>query len=250
MHGPNPWPDASLLPGWSAAVQAYFQAALRLSRAVAKGLALALGLPEAFFMRRRRDPVAQLLLLRYPPSADEEAAKAAVGCSTHTDCGFLTILAQDDVPGLEVMRRRRPPSGGGGPGAEAAVGGAEAPAAACHRGGACGGGALGEGGEWLAAPPLPGALLVNLGDLAEYWSGGVFRSTPHRVFIAPGAARAARHSVVFFCNCDFDAEVAPLAPGAGGGEQGGGEPAGGGEAATTAGHYILKKLGLMYMAQP
>jgi hypothetical protein len=167
-----------------------------------------------------RDPVAQLLLLRYPPPADAAAARAAVGCGTHTDwcagreagrpapsapaprrlrprahatqpppispriphpclpshlpphpsSGFLTILAQDDVPGLEVMRRRASSAGAGG--------GAGAAAAAACRGAACasldaGEGAAADSGDWISAPPLPVALLVNLGDLAEYWSGGV-----------------------------------------------------------------------------
>lgn len=89
MHGPNPWPSAALLPGWAPRVRAYCKGALGLSRAVARGLALALSLPEGFFEARMHDPVAQLLLLRYPPAADAAAvaaARARVGCGEHTDC--------------------------------------------------------------------------------------------------------------------------------------------------------------------
>ena len=247
MHGDNVWPPAAALPGWREDVRAYFSAALGLSRAVARGLALALALPEGFFEERMRDPVAQLLLLRYPPpppppgdgSGGVAAATAAAacaaqgsasavsgaraGCGEHTDCGFLTVLAQDDVPGLEVRRRPR----GGGNGGAGASGSDE--------------------GEWLAAPPLPGAVLVNLGDLAEYWSGGAFRSTPHRVTLTDAARRAgrARHSCVFFCNADFGAEVAPLAAAAEGGGADDAAPATA-AATTTAGRYICEKLGLMY----
>ncbi|GBF97419.1 hypothetical protein Rsub_09585 [Raphidocelis subcapitata] len=239
MHGANPWPPAPLLPGWQGRVRAYFAAALDLSRAVSRGLALALGLPESFFADRMRDPVAQLLLLRYPAPPGGARRGRGRGCGEHTDCGFLTILAQDDVPGLEVRRRRGTTGGGAAP---------AAPAACCGGGGEDSDGDL---GEWVAAPPLPGALLVNLGDLAAFWSGGVVRSTLHRVFIDDAAGRA-RHSCVFFCNCDFDAEVRPgfgaeaAAKGASGG--GGGVSAGGsGPAAPmTAGKYILEKLGIMY----
>lgn len=109
MHGPNVWPDAHDLPGWQQQVQAYFNAMLDLSRVIARGLALSLSLPETFFTDKMRDPVAQLLLLRYPPPPKQQPAAPGngqeqqyVGCGAHTDCGFLTILAQDDVPGLQV----------------------------------------------------------------------------------------------------------------------------------------------------
>jgi isopenicillin N synthase-like dioxygenase len=123
MHGPNVWP--SQLPGWQQQVQHYFASMLQLSRVVARGLALSLGLPEKFFTEKMQDPVAQLLLLRYPPppnitSSESQPAAAEqqhqavtgeaavegqqqqqqqqrrqhVGCGTHTDCGFMTILAQ------------------------------------------------------------------------------------------------------------------------------------------------------------
>lgn len=235
MHGPNPWPSDSLLPGWQATVSAYFASALALSRDVSRGLALALGLPEAFFLDHMRDPVAQLLLLRYPPPAAPLGGGGggapggeAVGCGEHTDCGFLTILAQDDVPGLEVRPRSAGDKGDRGPAGS-------------------GGGDGGVGGGWVAAPPVPGALLVNLGDLTEFWSGGLFRSTPHRVSVPRGARSGPRHSVPFFCNVNFDAEVAPMG---GDGQEGVQAAAGGREGsaggATTAGRYILQKLGLMY----
>lgn len=102
MHGPNVWPDPTELPGWEQQVQTYFTAMLDLSRVIARGLALSLSLPESFFTDKMMDPVAQLLLLRYPPAPKAQGVGAAaggqeqhyVGCGAHTDCGFLTILAQ------------------------------------------------------------------------------------------------------------------------------------------------------------
>jgi isopenicillin N synthase-like dioxygenase len=61
-------------------------------------------------------------------------------------------------------------------------------------------------GEWVYAPCIPGALLVNLGDMAQRWTNDRYRSTLHRV---SNVTSATRHSVVFFCNADFDAEIAP-----------------------------------------
>eukprot|EP00775_Hariotina_reticulata_P011861 gene11861-12005_t len=274
MHGANTWPS---ITGWQSAIRTYFQDMLQLSRLVARGIALSLDLPETFFNDKMSDPVAQLLLLKYPPppahqatpaSCDQQphdaqkltadngpdgslfniyvstggssntqarrsasAAGAAaedgqdqaaaaipsgsatngtppaqagfVGCGAHTDCGFLTILAQDDVPGLQVQM----PSG-----------------------------------QWVVAPAIPGAFLVNLGDMTARWTGDLYKSTLHRVF---NSSSQARYSAPFFCNCDFDAVVEPAAMVYSNGHNVTQQP----EVeykAIKAGHYIMQKLGLMW----
>lgn len=82
----------------------------------------------------------------------------------HTDYGLLTILRQDDVGGLEV----KSPAG------------------------------------WVDAPPLPGSLICNLGDMLDRMTGGLYRSTPHRV---RNSSDRARLSLPFFFDPDFEAEV-------------------------------------------
>lgn len=61
----------------------------------------------------------------------------------HTDYGVLTILAQDQVGGLQVKLR--------------------------------------ETGEWVGAPPVPGTFVINIGDMLERWTAGHYRATLHRV---------------------------------------------------------------------
>jgi isopenicillin N synthase-like dioxygenase len=92
------------------------------------------------------------------------------GVGEHTDYGLLTLLAQDGAGGLEVKTR----SG------------------------------------WRPAPPIPGTLVCNIGDMLERLTGGRFVSTPHRVVNASGRDRL---SFPFFYDPDFTAVMTPV-PGA------------------------------------
>jgi isopenicillin N synthase-like dioxygenase len=89
------------------------------------------------------------------------------GVGEHTDYGLLTLLAQDENGGLEV----RTPQG------------------------------------WIEAPPIAGALVCNIGDMLDRLTGGIYRSTPHRVRNVSGKSRL---SFPFFFDPAFDAEIVPL----------------------------------------
>jgi len=99
--------------------------------------------------------------------AEREPEAGRWGVGEHTDYGVLTILKQDDAGGLEV----------------AAPGG------------------------WIAAPPVPGAFVCNLGDMLDRMTGGRFRSTPHRVRNLSGRSRL---SFPFFFDPGFDTKVEPI----------------------------------------
>jgi isopenicillin N synthase-like dioxygenase len=94
----------------------------------------------------------------------------AWGVAEHTDYGLLTLLAQDDAGGLEVRARA----------------------------------------GWRTAPPIPGALVCNIGDMLERLTGGRFVSTPHRVV---NRGERPRLSFPFFYDPDFTAEMTHV-PGA------------------------------------
>lgn len=57
-------------------------------------------------------------------------------------------------------------------------------------------------GEWVDAPPVPGAFVVNIGELLEYATGGYLKATNHRV-ISPRAPEE-RISIPFFFNPALD----------------------------------------------
>ena len=160
MHGANLWParPARLRP----AVETYVAQAARAAAAMMEGLSLALGLPDNFFAEAYlRRPTVLFRIFRYPP-----AAPGGWGVGEHTDYGLLTLLAQDDVGGLQV----RTDAG------------------------------------WIEAPPIPGTLVCNVGDMLERLSGGRFISAPHRVINRGGRERL---SFPVFYDPDFAAVMTP-----------------------------------------
>ena len=61
-------------------------------------------------------------------------------------------------------------------------------------------------GAWIDAPPVPGALVVNIGDMLEVWSNGTFTATSHRV----RRVSQERYSFPLFFSCDYWTKVEPL----------------------------------------
>lgn len=138
-HGPNQWPEG--LPGWREAVLSYYGKMETLARTLINGLAMSLDLSWGYFDASLDRAMMSLRLLHYPPHPESDPGRE-VGCGVHTDWGALTILAQDEIGGLEIRR----PSG-----------------------------------EWVAATPIPDTFVVNIGDLMARWTNELYASTPHRV---------------------------------------------------------------------
>ena len=65
--------------------------------------------------------------------------------------------------------------------------------------------------QWIEAPPVPGSFVCNIGDMLDRMTGGLYRSTAHRVRNVSGRARL---SLPFFFDPDWDAEITPIDTGA------------------------------------
>jgi isopenicillin N synthase-like dioxygenase len=96
MLGPNQWPA---VPGFAAAVTAYYEAAMAVGRRLLRALAAALGEPARCFDACTSKPPSQLRLLHYP---HDPGAADAIGIGAHTDYELFTLL-RPTSPGLEVL---------------------------------------------------------------------------------------------------------------------------------------------------
>jgi len=156
------------LPEFRQVVLAYLEAMTRLGHTLMAGIALSLGLNESYFAERYTgDPLVLFRIFNYPPDAAKIGPDPQWGVGEHTDYGLLTILKQDEAGGLEVKSRSR----------------------------------------WIAAPPIAGSFVCNIGDMLDRMTGGRYRSTPHRVH---NVARRNRLSFPFFFDPNFAAEIKPI----------------------------------------
>lgn len=140
---------------------------LALAQRLMEGIALSLDLPRDAFTGWMAEPVGIQRLLHYPSQARVEDDRI-IGIGAHTDYGLMTLLAQDAVGGLQVLNRDK---------------------------------------VWIDAPHIPGTLVVNVGDILQRLTNGLYLANLHRVINVSGAER---YSMPFFFDFDFDTEVAPL----------------------------------------
>jgi len=149
-----------------------------LFRILAKSLDLQ---DEEFFVNTVRclnDPeVSCLTTLRstyYPPIPDN-ISEGATRCEEHADYGLVTLLFQDEMGGLEVQT---------------------------------------VDGCWIPVQPIKDSIVVNAGELLEYWTGGFYPATRHRVVVPKEEMKkkCSRQSLVYFIQPDDNVNVVPVRP--------------------------------------
>jgi hypothetical protein len=96
----NAWPD---LPGFREMLLAYFGASASLGARIHRAFSYDLGVAPDYFAEKFDRPMATLRLLHYPAAAS--GGEERIGAGAHTDYGNLTLLATDNVGGLEVRTR-------------------------------------------------------------------------------------------------------------------------------------------------
>jgi isopenicillin N synthase-like dioxygenase len=138
LDGPNQWLPESTVPGFRGLVSEFLARMTALADELMAILAVGLGLPAGTFREIFGDrPLSFIKLISYPPTPQGEA-----GVNGHHDAGFLTILLQHGVGGLQ---------------------------------------ALNPDGDWIDVPPTPGAFVINLGEMLQAMTGNYLVATTHRV---------------------------------------------------------------------
>jgi isopenicillin N synthase-like dioxygenase len=168
-------PTDADLPGFRKTMDDFYKQCYVLGLNVLKCLAMAMELGDDFFdsITKQADP--QLRLIRYPTIEKkivEQEGHARI--IPHTDFGLCTLLFQDDVGGLEVDPFHT--------------------------------------GDFKAALPVPGTVLINIADLLQRLTNDRCRSTVHRV-VSPkvsGDILPARYSIPFFIHPDPDVLIDPI----------------------------------------
>lgn len=171
LLAPNQWPAESALPGFRATYAEYMRLMSAVSVRFTSLVAEAVGLPRAAFDKYVGDPEQQhkLKIVRYPDAGelglddggggDGVGEDARQGVGPHKDSMLTSYLLQaSHHRGLQAQNTR---------------------------------------GEWIDCPPLPGTLVVAIGQGMEALTRGVCTSTTHRV-LSPARGEGPRFSVPFF----------------------------------------------------
>ncbi|KII91030.1 hypothetical protein PLICRDRAFT_39627 [Plicaturopsis crispa FD-325 SS-3] len=158
----------SEVPHFRDALLKYYHAAVALGKILFPLFALALDLPENFFDDKTLNSAAFMRALHYPPQTGPVDSRI-FGIGAHTDWECFTVLWQE--PGIQALQILNPDN------------------------------------EWIDAPPIPGTLVINLGDQFARWTNDVFRSTRHRAVNRSGVRR---YSIPLFFGTDYDVKLEPI----------------------------------------
>jgi isopenicillin N synthase-like dioxygenase len=169
VYSPNRWPAG--LPGIDAVFRAYYDELAALVERVMAAMAVGLDLDDAWFVPFIDRHTSALRVLHYPDPRGQPVEPGQLRAGAHCDYGTLTLLRQDAaLGGLQVRD--------------------------VH-------------GAWHDVPSVPGAYVVNVGDVLARWTNDRWRSTVHRVVVPPGdtTERCERYSIAFFHNANWDARI-------------------------------------------
>jgi isopenicillin N synthase-like dioxygenase len=148
--GQSQWPEDAVLPGFADLMRRHLQNQCDVARQLARVFALSLDLPEDYFDAMYRYISANMVLNYYPPVDLPTLRERQWSFSPHTDYNAFTLLNQDSLGGLQVLN---------------------------------------SAGEWIEAAPIPGTMVVNLGDLFARWTNDLYISSLHRVINRSPEAR-------------------------------------------------------------
>ncbi|KAI4329704.1 hypothetical protein MLD38_028059 [Melastoma candidum] len=132
---PSNWPDSP--PDYRKVIAEYSNEMSKLASKLLGLISESLGLPSSCIEDAVGEFYQNITISYYPRCPQPELT---LGLQSHSDMGSITLLIQDDVGGLEVLK----------------------------------------GDEWVMVEPLPGAIVVLLADQTEILTNGMYKSAVHR----------------------------------------------------------------------
>lgn len=166
------WPSGGVLKDFQQIQTSFFRRCRDLGLRVLRVMAHSLNLePELFLKPHSRigedGNSTTLRSLYYPPIDPDQAKEGQLRCGEHSDYGSITLLFQSGQ-GLQVRSRS---------------------------------------GEFLSAPCVPGAVLINIADAMQRWTSDRFVSALHRVLLPAPGDPSIRQSLAFFMHPDDSALI-------------------------------------------
>ncbi|XP_068311387.1 gibberellin 2-beta-dioxygenase 8-like [Pyrus communis] len=173
--------DNRIIASFSLVLEEYGKHLARLATTIFDAMVINLGLDPLESKSHLSNSTGIVRVYRYPPHCSNPSSASARGMDVHTDSSVLSILNQDEVGGLEVLKDN----------------------------------------EWFSVNPIPNTLIVNLGDMMQAISNDKYKSVKHRVkvnrskerisichFVFPGEGSVIRSSNYKpFTYRDFQNEV-------------------------------------------
>lgn len=169
LLAPNQWPDPQALPRFRPVYEEYIRRMGEVSMFFIKLVAEAIGLSENAFDRFfDENQQHKVKIVKYPDLAELGIAgdAEAQGVGPHKDSMLTSYLLQASPHrGLQVQNTL---------------------------------------GQWIDCPPIPGTLVVAIGQGLEALTQGICASTTHRV-LSPARGAGPRYSIPFFQGVSYDA---------------------------------------------
>ena len=148
LVGPNQWPENQ--HNFKNALENHWKLMIVLGKRITQGLSISLGLPKNYFLPFMNKSHSYMRVSNYPPLENKNKENIGHGIGSHIDYGFLTILLQNNISGLEIKNSNN---------------------------------------EWFSAPIIPDTFLINIGHMIQRWTNDYYRATIHRVVSPKDKAR-------------------------------------------------------------
>lgn len=158
------------VPGFQPIMMRLYQQLQGCAQVLLEACALYLGQPQDWLTAMADGGNTVLRLAHYPP-VPTSAPTGSLRAAPHEDINLITLLCEATAPGLEILTPNQ---------------------------------------QWLPIQAAPGQIVVDIGDMLQNLTNGLFKSTTHRV-ANPSGGNQRRLSMPFFVHPRPEVDLSPQA---------------------------------------